>query len=72
MESKYTVLSTACSELLSLKNLLEEVMVSLGITKAQESTHTTIWEDNEPVLKVANMELPYPTLRSKHFALCYH
>ena len=33
---------------------------------------STIWEDNEAALKLANLELPYMTKRSKHIAIKYH
>ena len=33
---------------------------------------TTIWEDNQATLKLANLELPYMTNRSKHIAIRYH
>jgi hypothetical protein len=36
------------------------------------SIKSTIFEDNEACLKLANLELPYMTNRSKHIAIIYH
>eukprot|EP00957_Ditylum_brightwellii_P171921 13088762-Ditylum_brightwellii.AAC.1 len=72
MESEYVILSTAFHILLPLKQLLKEVPTALGVTKDTEYIHTTIWEDIELFLKLANIELPRIILHSKHFALYYH
>ena len=73
MESEYIALSTACKDLLPLQNLVHEIAPILGIpSEPQSEIRSTIWEDNEACLKLANLELPYMTNRSKHIALKYH
>jgi hypothetical protein len=70
MEAEYIALSTACKDLLPLQRLATEVGQSLGVQEGRMTeVRTTIWEDNEACLKLANMELPYMTNRSKHIAL---
>ena len=73
MESEYIALSTACKELLPLQRIVAEVAETLDIEKGKVTEiRSTIWEDNEACLKLANLELPYMTNRSKHIALKYH
>ena len=73
MESEYIALSTSCRDLLPLHNVVEEVGQSLGLNKGNiMNIKSTIWEDNEAALKLANLELPYMTKRSKHIAIKYH
>ena len=73
MESEYVALSTACRDLLPLHREVEEIGHALGLTKeAYMNLKTTIWEDNQAALKLANLELPYMTNRSKHIAVRYH
>jgi hypothetical protein len=73
MESEYIALSTACKELLPLQRIVAEVAETLEIEKGKVTEiRSTIWEDNEACLKLANLELPYMTNRSKHIALKYH
>eukprot|EP00957_Ditylum_brightwellii_P096122 7323168-Ditylum_brightwellii.AAC.1 len=42
IKSKYVALSVACCDLLPLKQLLKEVIRTLGITKETKCIHTTI------------------------------
>ena len=73
MESEYIALSTACRDLLPLQHLVAEVSLACGIEyKEQMCIHSTIWEDNEAALTLANLPLPYMTNRSKHIAIKYH
>ena len=73
MESEYIALSTSCRDLLPLHNVVEEVGKSLGLQKGNiMEIKSTIWEDNHAALKLANLELPYMTNRSKHIAVKYH
>jgi hypothetical protein len=73
MESEYIALSTACRDLLPLQRLVTEVGDVVGIPSEQLlDIKSTIWEDNEACLKLANLELPYMTARSKHIAIKYH
>ena len=59
-------------DILPLQHLVKEVGQSLGIEHSNTETMTTIWEDNEACLKLANTELPYMTNCSKHIAIKYH
>ena len=73
MESEYVALSTACRDLLLLHKEVEEIGRALGLPeRAYMNLKTTIWEDNQATLKLANLELPYMTNRSKHIAIRYH
>ena len=73
MESEYIALSTSCRDLLPLHNIVEEVGQSLGLSQGNRmEIRSTIWEDNQAALKLANLELPYMTNRSKHIAVKYH
>ena len=73
MESEYIALSTACRDILPLQRMVSEVGQAVGIpTETLLDIKSTIWEDNEACLKLANLELPYMTNRSKHIAIKYH
>jgi hypothetical protein len=73
MESEYIALSTACRDLLPLQDLVKEVATACGATEGKEITlMSTIYQDNEPCKKLAMMELPCMTNRSKHIAVKYH
>ena len=74
MESEYIALSQSCRELLPLQDLVKEVGAIVGMPEGDKTmrVRSTIYEDNEPCLKLANMELPQMTNRSKHIAIKYH
>jgi hypothetical protein len=73
MESEYIALSTSCRDLLPLQNLVTEVATACGAIEGDTMTiQSTIFEDNEPCKKLAEMELPRMTNRSKHIAVKYH
>jgi hypothetical protein len=73
MESEYIALSTSCRDLLPVQNLVKEVAIACGATEGDGShIKSTIFEDNEPCKKLALMELPRMTNRSKHIAIKYH
>jgi hypothetical protein len=73
MESEYIALSTACRDLLPLQELVKEVAVAVGAAEGDGmEIKSTIYEDNEPCKKLAVMELPRMTNRSKHIAVKYH
>ena len=73
MESEYIALSQFCRELLPLQNLVREVAGACNATTGENTTiKSTIYEDNEPCKKLATMELPRMTNRSKHIAVKYH
>jgi hypothetical protein len=73
MEAEYIALSTAMKELLPMKFLVHELSKGIGLDDEQLSEiHTTVWEDNNGALILANMDLPRMTPRSKHIAVKYH
>lgn len=73
MESEYIALSTACKELIPIRNIASEIAEACGVTSEDVSSmHTTIWEDNVGCLTLANLELPLLTPRSKAIAVRYH
>ncbi|GFH50753.1 hypothetical protein CTEN210_07229 [Chaetoceros tenuissimus] len=73
MESEYIALSTACKELIPIRNIASEIAEACGVaSKDVSSMHTTIWEDNVGCLTLANLELPLLTPRSKAIAVRYH
>ena len=73
MEAEYVALSSACRDVIPIRNLLIELGTTYGLlTEDKPSIMTTIHEDNEGALQLANMELPRMTPRSKHYATKYH
>ena len=73
MESEYIALSQSCRELLPLQQLVGEVAKACKASEGDTTTiMSTIYEDNEPCKKLATMELPRMTNRSKHIAVKYH
>jgi hypothetical protein len=73
MEAEYIAMSTACRELLPLRDLFKEIANALDIdNNDMQAIHTTIWEDNVGAMTLANLELPRMTPRSKHIAVKYH
>ena len=63
----------SCRELLPLQNLVKDVAQAFGVSEGDiMKIKSTIHEDNEPCVKLANMELPRITNRSKHIAIRYH
>lgn len=73
MESEYISLSKACRDLLPIQRVVAQLGVALGLPEGDlPNIQSTIWEDNEAALKLANKELPYMTTRSKHIAIKYH
>ena len=73
MESEYISLSKSCRDLLPLQRLVAELGTALKLEHPGTTTiKCTIWEDNQAALKLATLELPYMTNRSKHIAIKYH
>jgi len=73
MEAEYNGLSLCMRDLLPFKRLF--LAVSRGIGLADEvmtSFKTSVWEDNNGALTLANMEPGRMTPRSKHYAVKYH
>jgi hypothetical protein len=71
-ESEYVALSMAMRQLLPLRALMEEISASLQIERDSESTISTVWEDNNGALILANAPYPNMTPRTKHIAVKYH
>ena len=73
MESEYISLSKSCRDLLPIHDVVKEVGATFGLSEGKlMNIKSTIWEDNQAALKLANLELPYMTNRSKHIAIKYH
>jgi len=73
MEAEYVALSTACRDLIPLRNTLQELVATFDLgLPTPPIIHSTIWEDNSGALKLANMALPRVTPKSKHFGVKYH
>ena len=73
MEAEYVALSSACRDVIPMRALLLELGTVYGLgAEDRPSILTTIYEDNEGALQLANMELPRMTPRSKHYAAKYH
>ena len=73
MEAEYVAVSAACRELLPLQKLFHEISTQVALPiDVLISINSTIWEDNEGTLKLANMPLPRFTSKSKHFACKFH
>ena len=73
MEAEYTALSMALRSAIPLHAVCEEVIKGLDIPYKRLTTFkTTIHEDNEGAMKLANMEPGRTTPRSKFYALRMH
>ena len=73
MEAEYIALSTSLKQLIPFKRLVDSVWQAVGLTKEKHITlNTTVWEDNQGCLILANLEPPRMTPRSKHYAITYH
>jgi hypothetical protein len=73
MEAEYNALSLSMREVLPFKRLVNAVSKSVGLTEDQLTLfRTTVWEDNNGALTLANMEPGRMTPRSKHYAIKYH
>jgi len=73
MHAEYVALSTACRDVITLKEIVTELSSVYQLTtETTPIIRTTIYEDNEGALKLANIELPRTTPRSKHYGIIYH
>jgi hypothetical protein len=73
METEYIALSKAMKQVLPLRELFQILGKSVGINDQQLTTFkTTVWEDNNGALTLANMEPGRMTPRSKFYAVRYH
>ena len=73
MEAEYVALSSACRDVIPLTRLVSELGSRYGLENGETPTlKTTLYEDNEGALRLANTELPRMTPRSKHYGVKYH
>ena len=73
MEAKNVALSTALRDFIPMKELIIELSKAVGLSsKKVAAIKSTVWEDNEGCCKLANLEMPHMTPRSKHYAVKYH
>lgn len=73
MEAEYIAISTSLHCLLPLYHTYIESMKAMGITIDGLSTFSTVWEDNQAALTLANStNPPHLTPRSMHITLHYH
>ena len=73
MEAEYNALSVAMKSVLPLQRIFKALASGLGFTREQQAHFkTTVWEDNQGALALANLEPGRVTPRSKHYAIKYH
>ncbi len=58
MEAESIALSTAMRQFLPTKSLITEILKAYGIERDEAATVTTVWEDNNGALILANTKLP--------------
>ena len=72
-ESEYNALSTAMREVLPLKDLVETIQFSIGISEDRPIIiKTKVWEDNDACRTLAGWEPGRSTSRTKHYAIKLH
>jgi hypothetical protein len=73
MMAEYYALSSAMREVLPLRSLVQVVAEGCGLDLAcQTSFQTTVWEDNNGALTLANLDPGHQTPRSKHYDCRVH
>ena len=73
MQAEYNALSMAMKEVLPLQELFRTVGASVGIGEEHLTQFkTTVHEDNQGALKLANLEPGHNTPRSKHYGVRTH
>jgi hypothetical protein len=73
MMAEYYALSGAMQELLPLRQVLQSVGKSMGISETSLTTfRTTVWEDNNGALALAKLNPGQHTARSCHFDVKTH
>ena len=72
MEAEYIAVSTAMKELIPLREVFADILEIFQIERDPVSAISTVWEDNQACLTLANTPLPRMTPRSKHIAIKYH
>jgi hypothetical protein len=69
-EAEYIALSQSMRDLLPTRELINEVLQHLTIDLQGVTTHSTVFEDNQGAIALANA--PKMTPRSKHIGIKYH
>ncbi|MGH3053548.1 MAG: Ty1/Copia family ribonuclease HI, partial [Gaiellaceae bacterium] len=69
-EAEYIALSQSMRDLLPTKQVIIEVLTSLGIHLERATTHSTVFEDNNGALSLAHTLGMTP--RTKHIGVKYH
>lgn len=73
MQAEYNALSMAMKDVLPLQELFRTVGESVGIGKEHLTQFkTTVHEDNQGAMKLANLEPGHNTRRSKHYGVRTH
>jgi hypothetical protein len=73
MEAEYNALSSAMKEVLPLQELLRAVAKGVGLPEDFHTEfRTTVWEDNNGALTLANLEPGQHTPRSKWYDISVH
>jgi E3 ubiquitin-protein ligase DOA10 len=73
MEAEYTALSIALRSCIPLLEVIKYVIQAFKVTSSSLLTFkTTVHEDNQGALRLANMEPGRQTPRSKFYAIKYH
>jgi hypothetical protein len=70
LEAEYIALSQSMRDLIPARRLIEEILPPFGINLESTKTHSTVFEDNEGAIALANS--PKMTLRTKHIGIKYH
>ena len=70
LEAEYIALSQSMQGVIPTKTLVEELLLNLGVSLQDVSTHSTIFKDNSGALTLANS--PKMTPQSKQIGIKYH
>jgi hypothetical protein len=70
LEAEYIALSQSMRDLIPARRLIEEILPPFGIKLENTKTHSTVFEDNEGAIGLANS--PKITPRTKHIGIKYH
>ena len=71
-EAKHNALSSVMRLVIPLRESQKKIGDSLGMPEKVALFKTTVWEDNQACLILANLEPGRQTPRSKHFAIKQH
>ena len=73
MEAEYIALSTSMKDFIPVIDIIRELYPAIGLDENVEiNMHSTVWEDNNGALTLANLEPPRMTPRSKFYNIKYH